>query len=542
MVMLFTPVARAQCQSWSSQFDSSHIGGNGIQALQVFDDGTGSRLWVGGSFGADPNVGFIGTWDGTQWAPACCLPNATNTGVESLTVHDAGQGPTLYAGFETASGYGCIALWTGQSWVTVGGGLGFGFPLPTYYPFVQALTSYNAGGGAELYLGGGFDGSQTVASKGIIRWDGLHWNTLGSGLAGIAGQRPAVNSLTVYDDGSGPALYVAGSFATAGGITSPWIARWNGTTWSALGSGVNGQVIGMGVWDDGSGAKLYVSGTFTVAGGAPISKVAIWDGASWSAMSQPPLTACYAMLPYDDGRGRALFMGLSATVEGKLTHSVSRWDGSKWPALGGGVSGSFGSVLSMAAYDDGSGRGADLYLGGYFLHTGTDLNQSMLIARWYNCAGTDYICPGDDSLAACPCANYGLPLHGCRNSAHGGGALLKSDGTTHPDTLEFQIADVPPHSLTILFQGDAPTASALHLGDGLQCVGGHLLRLYLDHSTGGVMTMPGPGQPPISMKSASLGDPINPGSVRLYQAYYRDMFTLCGTGLNISNGVRVVWR
>src|SRR5262245_55766850 len=37
-------------------------------------------------------------------------------------------------------------------------------------------------------------------------------------------------------------LYVGGVFTTAGGVFATNIAKWNGSTWSAIGSGINGEV------------------------------------------------------------------------------------------------------------------------------------------------------------------------------------------------------------------------------------------------------------------------------------------------------------
>jgi len=48
---------------------------------------------------------------------------------------------------------------------------------------------------------------------------------------------PSVRALAVFDDGSGPALYAGGDFTTAGGVAANRIAKWNGSSWSQLGSG-----------------------------------------------------------------------------------------------------------------------------------------------------------------------------------------------------------------------------------------------------------------------------------------------------------------
>ena len=65
---------------------------------------------------------------------------------------------------------------------------------------------------------------------------------------------------------SGSDLYVGGYFTTAGDSTAYRIAKWNGSSWSALGSGVNSRnshVSALAVL----GADLYAGGSFTAAGG-----------------------------------------------------------------------------------------------------------------------------------------------------------------------------------------------------------------------------------------------------------------------------------
>jgi hypothetical protein len=62
---------------------------------------------------------------------------------------------------------------------------------------------------------------------------------------------------------SGSDLYASGSFTNAGGIAANYIAKWNGTSWNALGSGMNGTVWTLAV----SSSELYAGGFFTAVGG-----------------------------------------------------------------------------------------------------------------------------------------------------------------------------------------------------------------------------------------------------------------------------------
>src|SRR6185503_20944601 len=79
---------------------------------------------------------------------------------------------------------------------------------------------------------------------------------------------------------SGGDLYVAGRFTSAGGVEASHIAKWDGNSWSALGSGVNSDVFALVV----SRSDLYVGGTFTNAGGVLANNIAKWNGSSWGAL------------------------------------------------------------------------------------------------------------------------------------------------------------------------------------------------------------------------------------------------------------------
>jgi hypothetical protein len=68
---------------------------------------------------------------------------------------------------------------------------------------------------------------------------------------------------------SGSTLYAGGWFTAADGVAANYIAQWNGSSWSALGSGVSGAVLqnsaavyALAV----SGSALYAGGVFSMAG------------------------------------------------------------------------------------------------------------------------------------------------------------------------------------------------------------------------------------------------------------------------------------
>ncbi|NOT32369.1 MAG: HYR domain-containing protein [Planctomycetes bacterium] len=88
----------------------------------------------------------------------------------------------------------------------------------------------------------------------------------------------SVYSLTVYDDGSGPALHAGGNFSSAGGGAASGVAKWDGSSWAALRSGMSNPVQALTVYDDGSGPALYAGGDFLSAPDSGDSYLAKWMG------------------------------------------------------------------------------------------------------------------------------------------------------------------------------------------------------------------------------------------------------------------------
>ncbi len=155
------------------------------------------------------------------------------------------------------------------------------------------------------------------------------WSALGSGVS-LPISSANVGDLTVFDDGTGPALYAGGSFTHAGGLPANWIARWDGISWSSLGGGMNSSVFSLTVFDDGTGPALYAGGFFSIAGGVAAIRIAKWDGASWSSLGSGVAGGLgggvSALTVFDDGTGPALYAGGNFTVAGGFPASrIARW-------------------------------------------------------------------------------------------------------------------------------------------------------------------------------------------------------------------------
>jgi len=361
-----TRSADAQCIDWKSGFGPPVIGTDArVSAEIVFDDGSGPALYLGGAFQSAGGSTTSSTvrWRGSSWSS---LGFGFGT-VRAFAVSGASGSSSLYR----AGLYSSVDRWTGTSWSPLPGQL-HGSPGQGY-----ALASFDDGSGPALYVGGSFDSINAVPMNGIARWNGSTWSPLGSGLGESYAE---VQALAVFDDGTGPALYAAGYFDSVGGVSAANIAKWNGSSWSALGGGLDAVATSLGVFDDGSGAALYAGGSFTNAGGQSAAHIAKWNGSSWSSLAGGTDGSVDSLQVWNDGGGTALFAGGKFTnAGGQPSNHFARWNGSSWQPVGNGVAGNASSdVYGLAVFDDGSG--AALYAGGEFTTAGSA--QANNIARW----------------------------------------------------------------------------------------------------------------------------------------------------------------
>ena len=206
----------------------------------------------------------------------------------------------------------------------------------------------------NLYIGGLFKVAGDYVANRIAKWNGNSWSVLGSGM------NDTVVALAV----SGSNLYAGGMFTTAGGIQANYVAKWDGSNWSALGSGMNFAVIALAV----SGTNLYAGGQFITAGGNPANNVAKWNGNSWSALGEGTDGGVLALAMSGD----SLYAGGAfTTAGGSPAKCIAKWDGSNWSALGSGMN-DWVRALGVS--------GSNLYAGGDFTTAGGA--SASRIAKW----------------------------------------------------------------------------------------------------------------------------------------------------------------
>lgn len=260
-----------------------------------------------------------------------------------------------------------IAEWDGIRWIGLGEGIG-------YYAggFVDSGVNSITTIGTKMYAAGDFTNAGSVPVNNIAVWDATNWHALGDGL----------NNLVFDLATDGTNLYAGGHFSVAGAISASRIAKWNGTTWSPLSSGVTKNmglpfVHAIAI----SGGNVFVGGSFDHAGGMPATNVARWDGTNWfplgTGLGPDPV---YALAI----KGNTLYAGGGFTKAGVISvRNIAQWNGATWAAVGGGVTAAHGSPAIRAILVNGS----DVYVGGDIRAVGAVSVTN--IARWDGSSWSD---------------------------------------------------------------------------------------------------------------------------------------------------------
>ena len=147
----------------------------------------------------------------------------------------------------------------------------------------------------------------------IVAWNGASYTALSSGMNG------PIASLTIFNG----ILYAGGSFSQASGLSANNTAWWGGNSWVPLGSGVNGPVATMYEFNN----LLYVGGNFSGAGSVAAENFAYWTGNQWGAPTTGVNGPIEAIAVYNG----ALFVGgLFSTAGSVASTFAALWTGSSW--------------------------------------------------------------------------------------------------------------------------------------------------------------------------------------------------------------------
>ncbi|MEQ8317294.1 MAG: GC-type dockerin domain-anchored protein [Phycisphaerales bacterium] len=310
----FGSIGRFDGNSWSAVGD---LGEAWISALDTLDLGDGTRLYAAVS---DSSSSTIHVLDGDTWVP---FGPELDGVARWLVAFDDGSGPMLYAAGDISTSIDDQRV-NGVARLEDGAWAGFGATgrFDGVLGLVHDLEVFDDGNGPALYLAGdGIRPDDPTVERGMIRWDGDSFST-------VEGSPPyVVRDMLVFDDGDGEALYVGGRLGFPGSYDAG-VARWDGSTWTVLGEGFEQDVLSLTSFDRGDRPALYAAGWFEEIGGQPIEGIARWDGVAWRPFEESVGGSVVVIEGWDDGDLRGLYaVGGSEFIGGEFVGLLPRWPG-----------------------------------------------------------------------------------------------------------------------------------------------------------------------------------------------------------------------
>lgn len=330
-----------------------------------------SQTW--NPLGTDPNgcvVFALKEWSNKLYVGGCLSVN--NNLIQGVASFNGQKFDSLGIGFQSGGGayaftkYNNI-LYAGGAFSSVGGisnsacvagwndtnWLSAG---NNYYDQIHAIASYNG----ELYVGGLFSQIGGINAYRIAKWNGTTWSTVGTSFTGQC----EIKCMAVY---SGE-LYVGGQLGLPGGPNYFYnLVRWNGTQWDSVGGKFGGGYV-TSLCVDTINNLLYIGGGITYAGTIPIWSVAKWDGTNLSSPGGFGITdGAHSMCIFNN----ELYVGGS----GFSDTTLAKYDGVSWLPVSPSPN---YDVEALAVYD------SNLYVGGYFTQIGP-LNANYIACYGNSC-------------------------------------------------------------------------------------------------------------------------------------------------------------
>jgi hypothetical protein len=258
-----------------------------------------------------------------------------------------------------SSGNNLVSKWDGTAWHH----LGAGSSVLNRFMQIESICVDTSG---NIYVGCELSTSPTGDTGYIAKWDGTSWSSIATGLNNVS-------SICIDKHNN---VYAAGAFSGPDGY---YVAKWDGSVLTEVGTGTHAlhanndiNVIAVDTFDN-----IYAGGNFTDArdhysGNIYVAK---WDCVTWSELG-------HGVGPEDSSTSAQIFSILLDTsgnvyAAGNLdlfpsvNENVVKWDGTTWSNLG--ILNVNGAILTMC-FD----INRNLYAGGYF----TDTTGQGYIAKW----------------------------------------------------------------------------------------------------------------------------------------------------------------
>lgn len=331
--------------TWSNVGDLTLIPDNPGQAGPAIDLDNQNQLWLAEDvfkIGQETGVGMA-KWSGSQWQ---MLAEPTGQGVNETVIDLAvdSEGDIYAAGNFYLAGNQALTIglarWDGTQWHPIDGA------APCASCLTGTIWSIAIAPDGDIYVTGSLTADNLPTEQKVARWDGTQWSALGTG--------PVTNSSNYS-----PKHMVVNSLEHVFVATEDDVAWWNGTEWLSTEADITLDLV------MGSNDLLY--------GAFYNNYIAVWDGTAWSQLGEEiPGVISLVVSPENE------IYALGRFEQQTETYFVLHWTGTTWETVGPAVTPLNTGDMATAGVFDTAGN---LYITGNFVFEYEGQTFSK-IARW----------------------------------------------------------------------------------------------------------------------------------------------------------------
>jgi hypothetical protein len=336
-----------------------------------------------------------------------------------------------------------VAQWSDTSWTELGASGVYAVPNTAG----SAIYSMALDRSGNIYVAGAI--KDYAGHYFVSKWNGTTWTPVGSGANALNANNYIHNVVT---DPSGN-VYVAGDFTDANG--SRYVAKWNGTSWSELGTGANALYVSSPInalTTDLSG-NVYVGYTDSFAN----SYIAEWNGSSWAQVGALDANNSINTLT-TDAAGNLYAAGNFTDANGE--QYVAKWDGMSWTELGTGDHSLNPNSYILTITTD---TAYNVYAAGYF----TDGNDKFYVAEY------DPNTQAPNGITTVK--SFGTEIQIAPDPIIGQGEIILTDAATR--AIEVSLYDMTGRKLALLYQGEISGSEHIRFDADQIAAGAYLIRV-----------------------------------------------------------------
>jgi len=243
-------------------------------------------------------------------------------------------------------------------------------------------------------------------------------------------------------------VYIGGKFTSTAGLTTNYIAKWDGFNWQIVDNSLNGEIYSLAIVN----GNIVAGGNFTMAGATSINHLGIFNGTTWTTIGTGVNGPVYAIEVHDQ---YIYFGGLFSDVDANTTSNIAAYNlnTSSWITFPNGPD----DVVYTISYK------SDLYVGGAFLNCGSI--ATAYAATYQTGTWVEISSAFNDTVRAMEADNDGqVFIGGNFTQAYPilNDYIARYDGTTWKDAVG---VDKPVHAL---FFGD----TVMYIGGEFDLSGG----------------------------------------------------------------------